>query len=72
MFLPDPSYLAPPDQSGDVGPNHYVQMVNVRTQIWNKSGVSLVGPVDNSTFWAYWDRLIARVMMETQLFFMTI
>ena len=26
-------------------------MVNVRTQIWNKSGVSLVGPVNNSTFW---------------------
>jgi hypothetical protein len=43
---------APPDPSGDVGPNHYVQMVNVRTQIWNKSGVSLVGPVNNSTFWS--------------------
>lgn len=44
--------LAPPDPSGDVGPNHYVQMVNTRTQIWNKSGISLLGPVNNSTFWA--------------------
>ena len=43
---------APPDPSGDVGPNHYVQMVNTRTQIWNKSGISLLGPVNNSTFWA--------------------
>ena len=42
---------APPDPSGDVGPNHYVQMVNVRYQIWNKSGVSLVGPSNNSTIW---------------------
>ena len=35
---------APPDQSGDVGPNHYVQMVNVRTQIWDKNGTSLAWP----------------------------
>ncbi len=27
---------APPDPSGDVGPNHYVQMVNVQAQIWDK------------------------------------
>jgi hypothetical protein len=42
---------APPDPSGDVGPNHYVQMVNVRTQIWDKNGISLAGPFDNSNFW---------------------
>jgi len=28
--------LAPPDPVGDVGPNHYVQMVNVSFQIWDK------------------------------------
>ncbi len=43
---------APPDPSGDVGPNHYVQMVNVRSQIWDKSGNSLVGPFDNINFWS--------------------
>ena len=43
---------APPDPSGDVGPNHYVQMVNVQTQIWDKNGNSLAGPFNNSNFWA--------------------
>jgi hypothetical protein len=43
---------APPDPSGDVGPNHYVQMVNVQTQIWDKNGTSLAGPFNNSNFWA--------------------
>ncbi len=42
---------APPDPSGDVGPNHYVQMVNVRYQVWNKSGGSLLGPLNISTIW---------------------
>jgi hypothetical protein len=30
----------PPDTVGDVGPNHYVQMVNTTFQIWNKDGTS--------------------------------
>ncbi|MFL5732469.1 MAG: hypothetical protein ACJ78Q_04650, partial [Chloroflexia bacterium] len=34
----------PPDTNGDVGPNHYVQWVNLSYQIWNKSGTSLLGP----------------------------
>jgi len=42
----------PPDPSGDVGPNHYVQMVNVQTQIWDKNGNSLAGPFNNINFWA--------------------
>ena len=48
----DAKGMAPPDPSGDVGPNHYVQMVNVRTQIWDKNGNTLAGPFDNSNFWA--------------------
>ncbi len=37
----------PPDTVGDVGPNHYIQMVNVTDfQIFNKAGVSLLGPAD--------------------------
>jgi hypothetical protein len=44
--------FAPPDPSGDVGPNHYMEMVNVRFQIWNKSGTSLLGPLNLGTIWA--------------------
>ena len=44
--------FAPPDVSGDVGPNHYMQMVNVRFQIWDKSGNSLLGPSNLGTIWA--------------------
>ena len=46
------SGVAPPDTDGDVGPNHYVQMVNSKFQVFNKSGTSLYGPVDNSTIWS--------------------
>lgn len=42
----------PPDTNGDVGPNHYVQMVNLHTQIWDKNGNSLYGPVASNTIWS--------------------
>ncbi len=41
----------PPDPDGDVGPNHYVQMVNLSLQVFNKSGTSLYGPVDGNVIW---------------------
>jgi PKD repeat protein len=40
-----------PDTNGDVGPNHYMQMVNAAFQIFDKNGNSLYGPADNSTLW---------------------
>lgn len=43
---------APPDCSGDVSPNYYMEMVNVRFQIWDKTGVSLMGPLNLGTIWA--------------------
>ncbi len=43
--------INPPDPAGDVGPNHYVQVVNCMLKIFNKSGVSLYGPVPTSTLW---------------------
>jgi len=43
---------APPDPSGTVGPNHYMEMTNVRFQIWNKTGTSLLGPANLGTIWA--------------------
>ena len=45
----------PPDTDGDVGINHYLQMINVSFQIWDKNGTSLYGPFDNITFWNGFD-----------------
>jgi hypothetical protein len=44
--------LAPPDTNGDVGPNHYVQMVNIITEIFDKSGNSILGPFGGNAFWS--------------------
>jgi len=43
--------VTPPDPAGDVGPNHYVQVVNSMLQIFSKTGTSLYGPVTTSTLW---------------------
>jgi hypothetical protein len=42
----------PPDPVGDVGPNHYVEMVNLAYAVYDKSGNLLVGPLDTGTLWA--------------------
>lgn len=42
----------PPDTNGDVGPNHYVQMVNLSLQVFSKTGASLYGPVNANTIWS--------------------
>jgi hypothetical protein len=41
----------PPDTQGDVGPNHYVQVVNISFQIWNKDGTTAYGPANINTLW---------------------
>ncbi len=46
------SGVNPPDPVGDVGPNHYVAMSNSSLQMFNKSGVSVLGPVNINTLWA--------------------
>jgi len=43
--------VLPPDTNGDVGPNHYVQWVNLSLAIYSKTGSLLLGPVDGSTLW---------------------
>jgi len=43
---------APPDTNGDVGPNHYVQIVNTGYRVYNKSGASVFGPVSINTLWS--------------------
>jgi uncharacterized repeat protein (TIGR01451 family) len=43
--------FVPPDTQGDVGPNHYIQVVNVQFQIFNKVGQSLAGPFNINSLW---------------------
>jgi hypothetical protein len=42
----------PPDPVGDVGPNHYVEMVNLVFGIYDKAGNPLLAPIDTGTLWA--------------------
>jgi uncharacterized repeat protein (TIGR01451 family) len=44
--------VLPPDTNGDVGPNHYVQIVNLSFAIFNKSGAVLFGPANINTLWS--------------------
>ena len=43
---------SPPDTTGDVGPNHYVQAVNTQFAVFSKSGTLLFGPVNTNTLWS--------------------
>ncbi|HDD23978.1 MAG TPA: hypothetical protein ENF52_00885, partial [Chloroflexi bacterium] len=43
--------VLPPDTNGAVGPNHYVQMVNLSTAIYDKDGNLLYGPFHPSDLW---------------------
>ena len=42
----------PPDPEGDVGPNHYVEMINLVFAVYSKTGTLLLGPVDTGSLWA--------------------
>ncbi len=42
----------PPDPNGDVGPNHYVEMINLVFAVYDKQGNLLLGPVDTGSLWA--------------------
>ena len=42
----------PPDPVGDVGPNHYVEMVNLVFAVYAKNGTKLLGPVDTGSLWS--------------------
>jgi hypothetical protein len=41
--------FAPPDNDGKVGPNHYIQWINVQFAIYDKSGTKLYGPAAGNT-----------------------
>jgi hypothetical protein len=44
--------VQPPDTQGDVGPNHYIQWVNLVFSIYDKNGNRLLGPLPGNTLWA--------------------
>jgi len=41
--------VVPPDTNGDVGPNHYVQWNNLVFEVFDKSGVPVLGPLPGNT-----------------------
>jgi hypothetical protein len=41
----------PPDPVGDVGPNHYVQMINLVWGVFSKTGTLLAGPMSLGSLW---------------------
>ncbi len=41
----------PPDPQGDVGPNHYLQVVNSDFAVYSKTGTTLFGPAALHTIW---------------------
>lgn len=45
--------IAPPDTDGQVGPSHYVQMINLLTTVFDKNGniVPGGGPFPSNAFW---------------------
>lgn len=45
-------YWSPPDTSGAVGPNNYVEAVNTEFAVYNKTGGLIAGPIDLKSLWA--------------------
>lgn len=42
----------PGDPNGEVGPNNFVEMINLVFAVYDKAGNLLVGPVDTGSLWA--------------------
>ncbi len=49
--LPNISFVVPPDPCGAVGPNHYFQMVNFVSAVYDKTGTRLLGPFNSGLIW---------------------
>ncbi|PYK64070.1 MAG: hypothetical protein DME50_15580, partial [Verrucomicrobia bacterium] len=45
----------PPDPNGEVGPNNYVEMINLVFAVYDKAGNLLVGPIDTGSLWTGFD-----------------
>ncbi|MFQ5667491.1 MAG: hypothetical protein ACE5I7_13840 [Candidatus Binatia bacterium] len=49
--VPNVDAVLPPDTNGALGPDHYVQMVNLSFAIFDRSGTELIGPTSINTLW---------------------
>jgi hypothetical protein len=47
----NPFEVSPPDPNGEVGPNHFVEMVNVVLGVYTKTGTRLLGPTPIGALW---------------------
>jgi hypothetical protein len=47
----NPFEVSPPDPNGEVGPGHYVEMVNLVFAVYSKTGTRLLGPTTLGTLW---------------------
>ncbi len=47
----NPFEVSPPDPNGEIGRNHYVEMVNIVFAIYSRSGTRLLGPLTLGTLW---------------------
>jgi hypothetical protein len=43
--------VSPPDPNGEVGPNNYVEMVNLVFAVYDKAGTRLLGPMSIGAIW---------------------
>jgi fibronectin type 3 domain-containing protein len=43
--------VLPPDSCGAIGPNHYLQFVNLSLAVYSRTGTVLYGPVAGKTIW---------------------
>ena len=42
----------PPDPNGEVGPNNYVEIINLVFGVYDKAGNLLAGPIDTGSLWS--------------------
>jgi hypothetical protein len=47
----NPFEVSPPDPNGEVGPNNFVEIVNVVLAVYSKTGARLLGPTTIGTLW---------------------
>ena len=50
--IPNRNALLPPDPSGEMGRDQYVQWVNVSLAVFDRSGALLYGPTNGNTIWS--------------------
>ena len=43
------NFVLPPDTEGDIGPNHYLQWVNLSFAVYDRTGGLVYGPADGNT-----------------------